>query len=79
MEPLLDPATMAIIRAEPETPVETIVFNYQTSRDFNPECPLYYTPTDDSTSLISIQKVLSDPTSHPNEKAGALPQLNLIF
>jgi hypothetical protein len=79
MESLTDPATVAAMRADPITPVETIIFTFSTSRDFNPECRVCYTPTPDSTSTDLIDQVLNDPNSHPNHKAASLPQPHLIF
>jgi Alpha/beta hydrolase domain len=79
MASLLDPNTIATIRAEPETPVEAIVFHYPTSRTDNPECRLYYTPTANSTPIETIQKALNDPSKHPNQKTAILPQPDLIF
>jgi hypothetical protein len=70
---------MANIRAEPKTPVETINFNYQTSRDDYPECRLYYTPTPSSTSPSLITRILNNPLTHPKDKAAILPKPDIVF
>jgi len=79
MESLTDEATVAAMRADPVTPVETFVFTFPTSRDFTPECRVYYTPTLDSFTTSLTQCILNDPSSHPNDKAAILPQPHLIF
>jgi hypothetical protein len=79
MNSLTDATTVAVMRADPVTSVETIIFNFTTSRTDSPECRIYYTPTEDSTPTELIQAVLSKPNTLPNDKASILPQPDLIF
>jgi hypothetical protein len=78
MESLLDPITVAIIRAPPETPVELIHFRRRTSAKESTQCRLYYTPTDGSKHFSPPQEAEENPFLNSSEELEILPQPDII-
>jgi len=79
MESLLDPITVAIIRAPPETSVELIHFRHSTSAKESTQCRLYYTPTDGSKHFSPPQEAEENAFLNSSEELDILPQPDIIF